>query len=99
MLKGVLQEMRLGVSPSQNRARKSIQRVCFDSGRTYVLSGFGRLSPHPLSTPLYVWRTGPKICRQLSGCICLILYLAILFYMIPTLMGHLVWAPVEAAFG
>ena len=35
---------------------------------------------------------GPKICRQLSGCICLriclILYLAILFYMIPTVMGH-----------
>ena len=28
--------MRLGVSPSQNRARKSIQRVCFGLGRTFV---------------------------------------------------------------
>jgi hypothetical protein len=48
--------MRLGVSPSQNRARKSIQRVCFALGRTFVrrVTGFGRLSPHPLSTPLVI---------------------------------------------
>ena len=39
---------------------------------------------------------GPKLCRRLSGSLCLIIYLVISWYMVPNIMGNAVWAPFEA---
>ena len=54
--------MRLGVSPSQNRARKSIQRVCFGLGQTFVRRD--RIWPSnaaPSLYPLPPYRVGPRL--------------------------------------
>ena len=39
---------------------------------------------------------GPKLCRQLCAASCCIIYVVLLFWLVPAFLGNLLWAPFEA---